>query len=132
MKATLEEALEVLEPELRGICGGLNAAQRMDLAEKFLRWTDQLTYSVGIADPKLLRVLPPPRVPRGFFLVNLDAWSQTELRRMARACGFSLRGMVNWAVTRVGVELREKIRVAKLLGINPKAAWQFGVADGRN
>ena len=119
--ATVDHATEVLEPELCNICRDLTAAQRMDMAETLQRWVNQLASSVAIADPRLLKLLPPPKVSRGFFLVNISQWQQDNLRALGRACGVPLRGMMDWAVRRVAADLRERIRLAKLLGVNPKA-----------
>jgi hypothetical protein len=122
----------VLEPELRELCGELTPKQRMMTAEKFLRWVNQLTSSVQISNPELVKPLPPPKVPRGFFLVNCSEGQQEEMRRLARKCGDDLRGLINWAMIVVQCSLRERIRVAELAGVNPRVCLGLAAGSDQN
>lgn len=113
----------VLEPELRELCGELSAIERAQAAEKFLRWADQLTLSamqMGIVLP-----VKPEKVSRGFVAVNLSAWQQSELRKMARRCGWSLRGVLRWGVLSAMGMLEDHLRVAKLANVSPKFCSGF-------
>jgi hypothetical protein len=132
MKAQLNQADAMLEPELRELCGELTPEQRNKTAKKFARWVDQLLASAALTHPELVATKPPPDVPRGFILVNLAKWQQDDLRELARECGADLRGVLGWAITTVKMELREKIRIAKLLGVDPKACWRLCHGDEKN
>ena len=129
MKPTMKECDAVLEPELRELCGELNAIERARAAEKFMRWADQLTRSVVMMDPQLIPRVPPPQVPRGFFLLNLRKRQQAELRTLAHECDCDLRTMLHWAITTVRVRLEEHLRVARLCGVKPHECWKF--TEGR-
>lgn len=132
MKTKPKPADAVLEPELRELCGELSPEQRMKTAEKFLRWVDQLTHSVSITNPGLVKVLPPPKVPRGFFLVNLAKWMQDRLRQAAYECGCVPRDVITLAVRGAVWELEEKVRVARLAGVSPRDCWGLAEGSDRN
>lgn len=134
MKNQIKAADAVLEPELRELCGELSPEQRMRTAEKFLRWADQLTESVGMSKPDLVKPLPPPAVPRGFFLVNCAEWQQEEMRQLAHAVGANLRDLMGWAMVRVRCELRRRVELAALLGVPARKLWVswLDAADGRS
>jgi hypothetical protein len=131
MKAVLKRDA-VLEPELRELCGELDAIQRAKTAEKFMRWANQLTESVVLMDPHLIPRLAPPKVPRGFFLLNLTKWEQDELKAVARAFGTELRHLLRWGVAHVKVELEEKRRLARIAGVAPTECWRFIGANPNN
>ncbi|MBE0544005.1 MAG: hypothetical protein IH623_21895 [Verrucomicrobia bacterium] len=132
MSGVQKRADAVIEPELRELCGELTAAERMKTAEKFLRWVDQLTHSVSISNPGLLKVLPPPKVPRGFFLLNLAKDMQDRLRQAAHECGCVPRDVLYAAATSAVWELEEKVRVARLAGMRARDCWELGVGSDRN
>ena len=134
MKAAVKKADAVLEPELRELCDQLNGAQRRKTAEKFARWANQLVESVMVMEPGAIPLLPPPKVPRGFFLVNLPRSDQKELRALAREAGVPLNVVIRWAITRTRMELKERQRAARLLGVRPNECWKFvcGSGIGRN
>ena len=125
MSAITERRDTVLEPALRARTANLNAAERVQLAQVLARWADQLAESAMLIDPDLVPMIPPPKVPRGFFLVNLSRRNQDNLRKLARANGVEFRTVMRWAITRTRMELEEKIRLAKLMGVAPRACWSL-------
>lgn len=121
-----------LEPELLELCSGMRAGDRAKTAEKFMRWVNQLTQSVGVLDPDLVPLVEPPQVPRGFFLLNLANWQQNQLRRLARECKVPLRSVLNWGIAHAQTMLESKIKVARLLGVAPSKCWTLTTGDERN
>jgi len=125
---------DVLEDEVREICGDLSAKERLEVAEKFARWADQLFESAAQMNPDLAKSYsaPVPKVPRGFFLVNLAKWQENDLRKLARDCGVELRGALGWAITTVKINLRERVKLAKLLGVHPNECWRLTETNEKN
>lgn len=132
MKPEVTKADAVLEPELRELVFDQDAVQRAKTAEKFMRWADQLTQSVIITNPDLVVMVPPPKVPRGFFLVNVSKHNLAEMRECARQCGVELRSMMYWAVIHVKSELQNKIKLAEQLGVKPKDCWRYVSVNPKN
>lgn len=132
MKAPLKQSDAVLEPELRELCGELDAIQRAKTAEKFMRWADQLTESAMRMDPKLIPLVPPPKVPRGFILVNLAKWREEKIRALAKEFGCDLRSVLGWAITTTWMDLEEKLKIARMVGISPRACWRFVEGNEKN
>lgn len=132
MNPNVPPADAVLEPELRELVFDLDAAQRAKTAEKFMRWADQLTQSVIVTNPDLIVLAPPPKVPRGFVLVNLAQWQQDEFRQLARECGVNLRDVLRWAIIHTRCKLKERIKLAETLGVHPRECWQFRMDEPNN
>jgi hypothetical protein len=132
MSATATKGNAVLEPELRELCGDLDAVERARTAEKFMRWADQLTESAMRMQPGIIPMVPPPKVPRGFFLLNLRASEQNRLRALAQASGCELRNLLRWAITTVELQMEDRARVATALGIEPHQTWRFINGNPKN
>lgn len=130
MKSKSDLADAVLEPELRELVFDQDAARRAKTAEKFMRWANQLTESVMISDPALIPQLPPPKVPRGFFLLCLAKWEQDELRDLARKCGLDLRSVIGYAIRQSKLDLLELERLKRQTGMEPHTALMM--ASGGN
>ena len=117
MKATkLPKHDAAMEPELRELCDHLNARDRVKAAKKFQRWVDQLTKSAIIMEPGLVPLIPPPKVPRGFFLVNLASYRRKEMQALARSQGVTVPMMMQWAMSSIENEMKERARVAEMSG----------------
>ena len=129
---TLHESDGILEPELFDLCGELSATERVKAAQKFMRWADQLTDSAMLLDLALVPMVPSPKVPRGFLLVNYAKWQQDQLRALAHECGYNLSTVLRWALTKVQHELQEKIHVARKAGIAPRECWKLIEGNTRN
>jgi hypothetical protein len=121
----------VLEDELREVAADFSAKKRLEMSETLARWADQLFESAMQINPKIVKPLPAPKVPRGFFLVNLAQWQQDDLREIGKQCsnGSSLQSLISWGITKVKVDLRERLKFAKLMGVKPQECWRF--IDGR-
>lgn len=122
MKTELQPADAVLEPELRELCYDTSAVDRVKLAQKFQRWVDQLTQSAMITDPDLVPVVPAPKVPRGFILVNLSKDERDELRELARQCGYNLSGLIQSGIRLIKHSTKERVEHARLMGVHPMNA----------
>ena len=122
----------VLEPELRELCDGLDAIQRCQTAEKFMRWANQLSESAMVMKPGIIPLVPPPKVSRGFFLVNLAQWQKDELKVLARDCGVDVRCVIGWAISKTKMQLEEKTRIALLAGIHRSDCWRFIAGNPKN
>lgn len=133
MKAkALPKADAILDPELRELCDHLDARARVKTAKKFQRWADHLTKSAMQLEPGIVPLIPPPKVPRGFFLVNISRREQEELRALARANHMPLRSAMKFAVLQEKRDLQERLRVAKLAGVSPHRCWELIDGNPRN
>ena len=79
-----------------------------------------MTESAIRMEPGIVPLIPPPKVPRGFILINLSGWDQDKLRSLAQENGVELRSVLRWAITQTRTLLDEKIQVAKLAGISAR------------
>ena len=114
----LDAIKAILEPELLQIAAGWSAAKRLAVAKEFQRWAHQLNESAGVVNP-------PPKISKGFVMVNLDTWQQKELRELARESGQELRGMLRHALTLVYEQLKETVRVKRVTGLNGLEQHRF-------
>jgi hypothetical protein len=132
MKTPVEQRDAVLEPELRELCCETDAIQRAKLAQKFMRWADQLTDSVAVTDPELIPMVPPPKVPRGFFLINLALWRREKIEALAKECGYDLRSVIGWAITQTREKLESQRDLARLLGVHPQDCRRLTYGNPKN
>jgi hypothetical protein len=110
----------------------VSALERCKAAGKFARWSDQLAASATHLNPNIMPLREPPVVKRGFFLVNIAEYRQRELRSLARECGVSLRTVLGWSFTRAYARLKEKVRMARRLGVSARDCWELSEGNPRN
>ena len=122
----------LLDPDIREIVGHLNAKQRLAVIEKFVRWSEQLYESALLMNPKIVEPKPAPKIPPGFFLLNLSKWQQDELRELAKECGVNLRTAINMGVISTQVKLRKEVEIARKMGIKPSECWRYLVSNPSN
>ncbi len=60
-----------------------------------------------------------PKIPRGFFMINLSEWEKKELRKLSRECGIELRNSLKRTLHNTQADLRCWARVKRLTGKNP-------------
>ena len=58
----------------------------------------------------------PPKIPKGFVLVNLSTWEQEELRSLARECGIKLSDAFRWALFSTRQQLKEDAEIKRKTG----------------
>jgi hypothetical protein len=83
-------------------------------------------------DLKNCSVEAVPKIPKGFFLVNIAACEQKELRAIMRPFGIPLRSAINWAIRSVKSEFLDKLQTARHLGIDPRACMKLVAGSERN
>ena len=118
------EANDFLEDELREVAANWDVDKRMDLSKTFARWADQLYESAMIMNPQI-KLPEAPKIPRGFFLVNLAKWREKELRKLAKENEVPLRGIIRWAINKASFELKERLDFSKLAGVKVSECWRF-------
>ncbi|HTD67119.1 MAG TPA: hypothetical protein VK846_11380 [Candidatus Limnocylindria bacterium] len=128
----LPEHDAVLEPKLRARCSATDAKARARLAEQLMQWAEQLRESVALMDLRLAAEMPTPKVPRGFFLVNMAQWRREKIEALAKECGYEMRAVIGWAVTKTWMELEDQIRVAQLMGVHPQDCRSFIHGEKQN
>lgn len=114
-------------------CRGLSAREREKLARKYQKWVNQLTESAIALDPETVPRVPPPKVPRGFFLVNMSRYQRAEWKALLRRTpGMYLPMVLQWAIHTTIIRARERVNLAELTGISPHDCYKFIGGSPRN
>ena len=71
----------------------------------------------------------PPKIPRGFIMVNLSAREQKELRSLARQNGMDLRGLIRYAI---GSQVRHELETAARVNASQAWIWSAIWFDGHH
>ncbi len=127
-----QDANTVLEPELLAQAAEMSARERVGRAVMFQRWADQLIKSAMLMEPNSVPVLPEPKVPRGFFLVNLAGYRRKELHALARRCGVTVPMILQWAINATEIELCERAALVEMTGICRYDCYKFLGGNPRN
>lgn len=73
-----------------------------------------------------------PKVPRGFFMVNLAKWEQDRLRALCREFGMELRTFLRYAIKSHELDLKEKLKIARELRIDPRETFTLLQGSEKN
>ena len=127
------DADALLAPELREQCRGLSAREREKLARKYQKWVNQLTESAIALDPDTVPLVPRPKVPRGFFLVNMSRDQREEWKAiLRRRPGVYLPMVLQWAIHRTIMRMREQAALMDLTGVQSCNCYKFLSDNPRN
>ena len=124
----------LLEDELRIVAAHWSAEKRLEMSATLARWAEQLFESAAQMNPDLAKshAAPVPKIPRGFFLINLSKSDEADLRSLAAELGYELRGIIKYGIAAEKWRLREKVKLVRLFGVNPFECERFIAGDKKN
>jgi hypothetical protein len=117
----------LFDTEVYSVIRGLNAKQRLALAEKFANWSEQIAASARQMDPSISDAPMPSTMPKGFILINMSEGKKKRLAEMAKEAKLELRTVLKNALFGATQMLKEDIKLMRLMGVT---RWELSQKAG--
>jgi hypothetical protein len=119
----------LLDHEIYKEARGMNAKQRLALAEKFTNWAEQLAASAFQMDPTVAKDVPEPaQIPRGYIMINIPQDDKKQLMKNARECGLDLRSVMTFVLRETVRRLQKEVMLTRLTGQKKQGRVELGDA----